>query len=175
MSVATFAARPVEVLNASFEALGATKMDRAISLVLRGDAEIVESDESRIVRSMGHNLPFPKVIRLLRYVKVPFTYAEEFFSRAGVLRRDKHTCGYCGKKAADGAIMTVDHIHPKSRFDGNPDTWLNTVACCAPCNAKKADKLLSECGMTLLTTPTIPMRIYFRSEKKRGSKKSRHG
>lgn len=172
MSVATFAARPVEVLNASFEALGATKMDRAISLVLRGDAEIVESDESRIVRSMGHNLPFPKVIRLLRYVKVPFTYAEEFFSRAGVLRRDKHTCGYCGKKAADGLTMTHDHIVPRSK--GGPDSWMNAITACTKCNSKKADRTPEEAGMPLLFQPSIPMRIYFRSDKKpRQSKKKK--
>lgn len=169
MSVATFAARPVEVLNASFEALGATKMDRAISLVLRGDAEIVESDESRIVRSMGQSLPFPKIIRLLRYVKVPFTYAEEFFSRAGVLRRDKHTCGYCGKTQAEvGAAMTHDHILPRSK--GGRDEWMNAITACLKCNNKKADRTPEEAGMPLLFQPTVPMKIYYRSGKKPGQK-----
>lgn len=165
MSVATFAARPVEVLNASFEALGATKMDRAISLVLRGDAEIVESDESRIVRSMGQSLPFPKVIRLLRYIKVPFVYAEEFFSRAGVLRRDKHTCGYCGKSTAEsGLTMTWDHIVPRSK--GGADSWMNAITACIKCNSKKADRTPEEAGMPLLFQPTVPMKIYYKSGKK---------
>lgn len=171
MSVATFATQNVKVLNASFEALGATKMDRALSLVLRGDAEIVESDESRIVRSMGHDMPFPRVIRLLRYVKVPFTYAEEFFSRAGVLRRDNHTCGYCGKKASDGGIMTWDHIVPRSK--GGPDSWMNAITACSKCNAKKANRTPEEAEMPLLFAPTIPMKIYFRSETKRRQPKKK--
>lgn len=159
-----FATVEVQVLNASYEALSTTKMDRALSLLLRGDAEIVESDDSRIVRSMGHNMPFPRVIRLLRYVKVPFTYSEEIFTRAGLLRRDNHTCGYCGKTSGEGAKLTFDHIIPKSR--GGEDVWMNAITACIKCNGKKDNRTPEEARMPLLFQPTIPMKIYLNSGKK---------
>lgn len=96
---------------------------------------------------------------MLRYIKVPFRVGAEHWSKGGVLKRDKHLCGYCGRKAD-----TVDHIHPQSR--GGRDQWLNTVAACKPCNSLKADKLLEETDMVLMIEPTIPTRIYLTSKKK---------
>lgn len=162
----------VSVLNASYEALGSTKLNRAMNLVVHGKAEIVEADESRIVRSMGQTFSFPKVIRLLKYVHVPFTYSEEYFSRNGVLRRDNFTCGYCGKTAAEkGVVLTHDHILPRSR--GGRDEWMNAITACQKCNSLKADKTPEEANMTLLFEPTIPMRIYFRSGKPRQKRKNK--
>lgn len=154
----------VSVLNASFEPLSPTHLSKALVMVHEGRAEVIEIDESRTIRALGITFDFPKVIRLLSYIRVPFTYAEEFWSRDGVLRRDNHTCAYCLKTSADKKVkLTVDHIHPKSRFNGNADTWMNTITACQPCNGKKSDSLLSECGMVLKFEPSIPMRIYLRS------------
>lgn len=161
----TFAATSVSVLNASYNPLGQTKLGRAVALVINGLAEIEEFDDTRFVRSVsGQKIPFPKVIRLLRFVNVPFTYSEEFFSKHGVLRRDNNICAYCEKTAT-----TVDHIHPKSR--GGQDTWMNTIASCVKCNGKKADRTPEEAGMVLKFQPSVPMRIYLRSENKRRKKK----
>jgi hypothetical protein len=63
--------------------------------------------------------------------------------RARILERDEWTCGYCGNEAE-----AVDHIHPRSKGGGNEDE--NLVACCKPCNSRKKDRLLHECGMELL-------------------------
>lgn len=154
----------VKVLNASFEELGSTKLGRAVALVTSGKAVVEEADTFKVLRSVsGSQLPFPRVIRLLNYLKVPIVYSAENWSKAGVLRRDSHKCGYCGKKAT-----TVDHIYPQSRFVGDPNTWDNTVASCQKCNGKKDNMLLSECGMVLLITPTTPMRLYLKSGKKTG-------
>ena len=57
------------------------------------------------------------------------------------MHRDQFRCGYCGTKAT-----TIDHIMPRSRGGGH--SWENCVACCANCNHRKADKLLSELGWT---------------------------
>lgn len=166
----TFATTRVEVLNASFEGLGNTKFSRALKLVLDGDAEVIEADENRFVRSVnGEEIPFPKVIRLLRYRNVPFTYAEEFFSKGGVLRRDNHTCGYCGKTSDSGVTMTHDHILPKSR--GGGDTWMNAITACTKCNGKKNDRTPEEARMPLLFPPRIPMRVYYKSNNARRRRK----
>jgi len=169
MTIATYS---VSVLNASYEDLGSTKLDRAMSLVLHGKAVVIEEDDSRIIRSMG-GLEFflPKVIRLLKYVKVPFHYGDEYFSKSGVLRRDNHTCGYCGKTASQGVTLTHDHIMPKSR--GGDDSWLNSITACIKCNGKKANRTPEEANMPLLFEPTVPKRLYFKSDKPRRKRKNR--
>ena len=178
MSVA-FASVPVQVRNLGGEPVGHTYLDRAIALVSRGDARIVEADESRIVRSAaGVVLRFPKVIELLRYIMVPFIDREEFFSAKGVLRRDKFTCGYCGTKKG---TMTWDHIHPKSR--GGQDTWTNSITACQRCNSEKGNMTLEEWAVwreanklvprTLLFEPTVPMKRYFKTNKRPGEKRKK--
>lgn len=163
-ATATIAKTRVGVLNASYEPLATTELKRAMALVLDGKAEIVESDESRTIHALGATFSFPKVIRLLRYTKVPFTYAEEYFSQKGLLVRDKKTCGYCL-----GHATTHDHIIPKSR--GGQDTWMNAIAACVKCNNKKDNRTPEEADMPLLFQPTVPMRIYYNSGKRRKHKK----
>ena len=90
----------------------------------------------------------PQVIRLCRYVRVPFRRRAPW-SRRGVLVRDRHRCAYCGRRAT-----TVDHVVPRSR--GGGDTWLNTVASCAEDNHRKADRTPEQAGMPLLTQPFEP-------------------
>lgn len=161
------ASASVSVLNASYEPLGATKLARAIALVNSGVA-VVEEEDSRILRFAGGEFKIPKVIRLLKFIKVPFHFKEEYWSRGGVLRRDNHTCGYCGKGAAEGLRMTIDHILAQSL--GGTDSWTNTVAACQPCNSKKANKTMEEWGRPLMFEPTTPMRVYYKSGKRPGSK-----
>lgn len=155
----TTATISVSVLNASYEPLGNTRLPRAMALVLRGDAVIEEADPERQVHHKNGSHPWPLIIRLLRYIKVPMRYAEAAWTKAGVLKRDGHRCGYCTKRAG----TTVDHILPQSRGGGN--TWENTIACCQPCNSKKDDLTPEEARMPLLFTPTVPMRVYISSKK----------
>ena len=56
-------------------------------------------------------------------------------TRYEVLRRDNHTCRYCGATAPD-ATLTVDHVVPVSL--GGTDKPDNLVAACRDCNAGKA-------------------------------------
>lgn len=56
-------------------------------------------------------------------------------TRYEVLKRDNHTCRYCGASAPD-AILTVDHVTPVSL--GGTDKPDNLVAACRDCNAGKA-------------------------------------
>lgn len=56
-------------------------------------------------------------------------------TRYEVLRRDNHTCRYCGR-AAPEAKLTVDHVVPVAL--GGSDKPDNLVAACADCNAGKS-------------------------------------
>lgn len=56
-------------------------------------------------------------------------------TRYEVLRRDNHTCRYCGGVAPD-VVLTVDHVTPTAL--GGTDDPSNLVAACRDCNAGKA-------------------------------------
>lgn len=167
-----YATVSVAVNNASGLPLGNTRLSRALDLVLTGRAIIEQEDETRIIRSnSGVKFKIPKIIRLLNMLNVPIDYRPEYFSKSGVLRRDEHTCGYCGRKAdkANGLIMTHDHIFPRSR--GGKDEWMNAITACNECNWKKADRTPAEAGMVLLFEPTIPWKTYIRSGRSHKKKK----
>ncbi|MFC5907369.1 HNH endonuclease [Streptacidiphilus monticola] len=136
------------VLNASYEPLAAVTQQRAVVLVLQDKAVVEEAHPLRVVRGGTLELPAPRVVRLRRYVKVPFRQRAAW-SRRGVLVRDGFRCAYCGRRAT-----TVDHVVPRSR--GGGDTWLNTVAACAADNHRKADRTPEQAGMVLLRKPFEP-------------------
>nr|WP_096303520.1 HNH endonuclease [Jatrophihabitans sp. GAS493] len=69
-----------------------------------------------------------------------------------MLDRDGRICGYC--RSPQG--LTIDHIRPRAQ--GGKNGWLNTVACCAPCNGRKRDRTPEQAGMKLLVTPYAPRR-----------------
>ncbi|MFI9719009.1 HNH endonuclease [Streptomyces sp. NPDC052396] len=140
--------RETLVLNASFEPLAAVSLHRAVVLVLQDKAVVEEVRPGLRLRAAAMDVPVPQVIRLRRYVRVPFRRRAPW-SRRGVLVRDRHRCAYCGQRAT-----TVDHVVPRSH--GGGDTWLNTVAACAEDNHRKADRTPEQAGMRLLSRPFEP-------------------
>jgi 5-methylcytosine-specific restriction endonuclease McrA len=139
------------LLNATFEPLAVVTAKRAVLLMLSGKAELVEAAlEGGAFHSESLTVTAPSVMRLSRYVRVPYRPSVPM-TRAGVLRRDCRVCAYCGKRAD-----TIDHVLPRSR--GGMHTWENCVAACRACNSRKADRLLSELGWTLRFVPGPPRR-----------------
>lgn len=55
--------------------------------------------------------------------------------RFEILRRDNHTCRYCGRSAPE-VKLTVDHVVPETL--GGSDDPGNLVAACADCNSGKS-------------------------------------
>jgi hypothetical protein len=55
--------------------------------------------------------------------------------RYEILRRDNHTCRYCGATAPD-VHLTVDHVTPSAL--GGTDDPINLVTACADCNNGKS-------------------------------------
>ena len=137
----------VALLNASYEPLGTVTFQHAVRMLFRQVAMVEEAHEGRMI---GPH-PWPKVIRLVRYVAAKWMYRPAGYTRRGVLVRDRHTCAYCGGRAA-----TVDPVLPQSR--GGGWTWLNTVAACERCNHRKGDRLPREAGMPLRFEPFVPTR-----------------
>ena len=136
----------VLVLNAGFEPLHRVSVKHAIRMLVREVAVVEEAEPGKTV---GH-MPFPKVLRLLRYVSMRWRHGKPIrWSKRGLLARDGRSCGYCGSRAT-----TVDHVIPMSR--GGESTWENTVAACWPCNNKKGSRVPREAGMKLRVTPRVP-------------------
>jgi 5-methylcytosine-specific restriction endonuclease McrA len=140
--------RDTLVLNASFEPLSTVSLRRAVVLVMQDKAVVEQAHPGLRLRAAEVEIPVPQVIRLCRFVRVPFRQRAPW-SRRGVLVRDRHRCAYCGRRAT-----TVDHVLPRSR--GGGDTWLNTVAACAEDNQRKADRTPEQAGMRLLVRPFEP-------------------
>ena len=141
----------VLVLNATYEPLNVVSLRRAVLLLVKEKAEIVEAAEAWL-RSERMALPVPLVIRLVYYVRIPRRFSLPL-SRRTVLARDHYTCQYCGKQPGK-AELTVDHILPRSR--GGKTVWENVVTACGPCNRRKGNRTPEEAGMPLLRRPSQP-------------------
>jgi 5-methylcytosine-specific restriction endonuclease McrA len=135
------------LLNATYEPLCVVSSRRAIVLVLAEKAEAVDSSPD-VVHAETVSVPVPVVVRLTRYVRVPYP-AQVPLSRRAVFTRDGSTCVYCGSSAT-----SIDHVVPRSR--GGTHTWDNVVAACRRCNHTKADRSLAELGWVLPQAPRTP-------------------
>jgi 5-methylcytosine-specific restriction endonuclease McrA len=142
----------VVVFSKNYLPLARINIKRAIVLLVTGQAESLEfsSTQQWEIRSPSIILQVSEHIRLIngnpeRHWKLPPV------SRREILRRDNHTCQYCGSTKR----LTLDHVIPRSK--GGTHTWDNVVAACEKCNALKGDRLLYETSLVLKTKPKAPM------------------
>ena len=141
--------RRVLLLNVTYEPLTTVGLRRAVCLVLSGKAEMVHDDtEGATLHSTSVTLATPSVIRLRRYVRIPYRNRVPL-TRAALMRRDNYRCAYCDHKAE-----TIDHVIPRSR--GGRHDWANVVAACQQDNLAKGDQLLDELGWALSFQPHAP-------------------
>jgi 5-methylcytosine-specific restriction endonuclease McrA len=139
----------VLVLNATYEPINVCTVRRAVVLLLKSKAEVVEH-ATWALRSEHTALNRPVVIRLVTYVNVPRDTHRRKITRRAVFARDGWMCQYCGARSN----LTVDHVIPRSK--GGPSTWDNIVASCAPCNRRKGDALPAQANMHPRHKPTTP-------------------
>lgn len=139
------------MLNSTHQPLAVVPIRRAVVLVLKEKAIVLESD-GVVFRSERLALPAPAVVRLRRFVHVPHR-AHAALTRRAVFARDEWVCQYCGAPAEN-----VDHVLPRSR--GGPHTWENVVAACRRCNQEKENRLPDESGLTLRRQPFAPRDVF---------------
>jgi len=145
------------VLNQSYEPVTVCSVKKAIILIFLEKAEIVSTSNGKMLHSAKAQFPWPSVIRLNRFVKVP--YKKVILTRKNILKRDSYKCVYCGRSDLP---LTVDHVIPKAK--GGEDVWENLVAACVVCNNKKGDKTLEEANLILRTKPFKPNYLMFISK-----------
>ena len=136
-------------MNATFEPINVCTVRRAVVLLLKDKAEVIEHGEWQL-HSATHTIAGPVVIRLVTYVRIPRGTHRRKITRRAVFARDNWTCQYCGSRSS----LTVDHVVPRSK--GGLSSWENIVASCAPCNRRKGNALPRQAGMRLLRQPRTP-------------------
>lgn len=142
------------MLNQSYEPISVCTAKKAFMLMLLFKAELVASRNGRAIRSVASVYPYPSIIRLSSYIRVPYKKID--LSRKNILRRDGMKCQYCGTTSV---ALTVDHVIPRSR--GGQDTWENLTTACVSCNNKKGSRTPEEAHMKLLSMPKRPNHVLF--------------
>ena len=153
MTIATEVLRQsVVVFSKNYLPVSRVNIKRAIALLVTGKAEPLD-----FTMGKGITVHSPSVVLLVpEHIRLTITDRERVWkvppvNRREVLRRDKHTCQYCGSTKQ----LTLDHVIPRSK--GGKHTWDNVVIACERCNSRKGDRTPQQAGMTLRTQPKAPM------------------
>lgn len=166
----------VLVVNRFYMAVHVVNVRRAFGLLYRQLAEVLDVDEGHYanydfetwlemselraeekkltddwVRSVSFEVLVPRVIRLLKYDRVPKLSTR--FNRRNLFARDNNQCQYCSR-VLPSSQLSIDHVMPRSR--NGETTWDNVVACCVRCNTKKGGRTPQEAHMRLLRPPRKP-------------------
>ncbi len=143
----------VLVLNQDYQPLSICSVQRSVKLLFLEKAEVLHDDPKRKIRTIDDEYIYPSVIRLRYYINIPYTRI--VLSRRNVMKRDGHTCQYCGIKSD----LTLDHVIPRSK--GGVDTWENLVTACNKCNVRKGNRTPDQANMPLKRKPFRPIHITF--------------
>jgi 5-methylcytosine-specific restriction endonuclease McrA len=143
----------VLVLNSTYQPINITTLARGFKLVFKGKAEILECIKGNPIVTDKKEFKRPTVIRLLKYVSVPFRKVH--LCRQNIFKRDEFKCLYCGSENN----LTIDHVMPSSR--GGRNSWENLATCCKGCNGKKGNKTPEEANMQLSAIPFKPSYINY--------------
>jgi 5-methylcytosine-specific restriction endonuclease McrA len=150
----------VLVVNRFYLAVHVVNVRRAFGLLYRDLAEVLDVDEGHYanydfgawlemselratekqveddwIRAVSFEVQVPRVIRLLRFDKVPKQSTR--FNRRNLFARDNNQCQYCSRYFPSNQL-SIDHVLPRSR--GGATTWDNVVACCVRCNTRKGGR-----------------------------------
>lgn len=159
------------LLNAFSIPVGVVPWQRAVMLMLDGNAELVTAYPDRRVRTVTDSVPWPAVVRdRTRLVGIGLSP-----NRPNVIARDRHRCLYCGVEPRtrggrpNADALTIDHVIPRCQAEyGYVEApwrggelvpvgdWENLATACQPCNCRKGGRTPAEAGMDLLSLPTTP-------------------
>jgi len=141
------------VLNFDFSPVSVCTVERAFLLVYLDKAEQVKTFADQKLRTVSRAYPMPAVVRLSRYVNIPYKSVE--LNRNNIFKRDGYECQYCGYEKD----LTLDHLIPRSK--GGQSNWKNLVTACKSCNARKGDDAPEVAGLNLKQRPFKPSYVMF--------------
>ena len=166
----------VLVLNRYYMAMHLVPLRRALLLLYRNSAEVIDRENdhyvnydftswcqlsvlqdelgegrSEWIRLVRQRLLVPRIVRLTRFDRV---YHQPLrFNRRNLFARDKQRCQYCWKQLTLSQ-MSLDHVVPRSQ--GGDTNWENIVCCCVKCNTTKGNRTPKQADMELRQRPRKP-------------------
>ena len=143
----------VAVFSKNYLPINQVNIRRAIILLVTGKAEPL--DLGNVGKTISVHSP-TMVIFVPQQIRLTVSHQERVWrvpavNRREVLRRDKHSCQYCGSTKH----LTLDHVIPVSK--GGKNSWDNVVTACETCNNRKGDRTPQQTGMVLHTQPKAPL------------------
>lgn len=142
----------VVVFSKNYLPMARINIKRAVVLLVTGRAEPIS-----FLDSQGTQLRSPTVIlQVPEHIRLTIGNTERLWkvppvSRREVLKRDHHTCQYCGSTKH----LTLDHVVPRSQ--GGTHSWDNIVTACERCNQTKGNRTPEVAGMKLNSKPKAPV------------------
>lgn len=168
----------VLVLNKHYMAIRVINVKRAISLLSREMAEVIDHDAGQFsnydfnswlevselkkrfephahdwLHTVRISVAVPRIIRLLFYDRLP--KRQVTLNRRNIYARDGSTCQYCGKRFPTSEL-SLDHVVPRNL--GGGASWENLVCACLKCNVKKGGRTPEQARMKLIQKPIKPKR-----------------
>jgi hypothetical protein len=141
------------VLNLDYSPIAVCSVQRAFLLIYLRKADMVKANDSFAFHTVSDTFSMPSVIKLSRYVSVP--YKGMVLTRENVFKRDGFKCQYCGTTKE----LTLDHLIPKAK--GGKSSWNNLVTACKRCNSRKGNYSPEEAGLQLNFRPYRPSYIMY--------------
>lgn len=166
----------VLVLNRFYMAVRVVNVRRAMTLLYRECAEVIDNDDGTYVsydfdswcelsqlaamdkqpdedylKAVDFEVKVPRIVRLTRFDRMPVQTVR--FNRRNLFARDDYRCQYCGK-AEPTHKLSLDHVVPRSHGGGT--NWENIVCSCLKCNSRKGGRTPQQARMKLLTHPAKP-------------------
>lgn len=139
------------LLDSSHQCLGFITEKKAIKLLIKDKAEVLEEWTNKISYISG-NFKHPATLRLKSH-RANWLHKSTRFSKMLIFRRDQYLCQYCAAPLTSTNI-TIDHIVPRSR--GGINSYTNCVSSCYPCNRAKGNRTPEEAKMRLINKPSAP-------------------
>lgn len=143
--------KKILLLDTNYQVQSFIELKKALKHIFKDKVEVISTWDEYLTFGSG-KMKYPSILRLKNPIRRNYFNAN--FSRVALVKRDKSSCQYCGKKLSASAV-TIDHVLPRAQ--GGTTTFINCVVACQLCNNKKADRTPDQAGMILLKKPTHPV------------------
>lgn len=143
-------AKKTLLLDTNYQVNAFITLEKALKHIVKDKVEVVSNWDDYIQYGSGR-MKHPSILRLKKPIRR--NYYNSNFNRSSLVKRDKSSCQYCGKKLS-ASNVTIDHVLPRDK--GGQTTFTNCVVACQICNNKKANRTPEEAGMPLLKKPVHP-------------------
>lgn len=143
--------KKILLLDTNYQVQSFIDLKKALKHIFKEKVEVISTWDEYLHFGSG-KMKYPSILVLKKPIRRNYFNAN--FSRTALVKRDKSSCQYCGKKLS-AANVTIDHVLPRAQ--GGITSFTNCVVACQTCNNGKADRTPEQAGMVLLKRPVHPV------------------